>query len=147
MTAADRTGSGPVIDVRAIGTAAVVGLVLIVPVTIVRAALDRNLSDFDDSAWKGVLFTALLLSFLVAGTAGGRLAPRAPLSNGALGALGAVVLWLPIRLVIWLLRDDSQGLVRGDDAAFGPGQLLVAAVLAVALGMVGGILGARGRDA
>ena len=135
---------GPV-DARAVLGGAIAGLLLIVPVTIVRAALDRSLDDFDDSPWKGILFVALLLAFLAAGAYAGRLTPRAPLSNGALAALGAVVLWLPVRFVIWLVRDDSRGLFRGGEAAFSPGQLLAAGVFAVAMGMVGALVGGRGR--
>ena len=132
-----------VIDRRAVLRGAVLGLVVIVPITILRAGLDRSIDDFDDTAWPGILFVALLVAFAAAGVVGGRAAPRAPLSNGALAAFGAVVLWLPIRLVIWVVRDDSRGLVSGDEAALAPGQLLVAAVLAVALGMISGWLGAR----
>jgi hypothetical protein len=132
-----------VIDRRAVLRGAVFGLAVIVPITILRAGLDRSIDDFDDTAWPGILFVALLVAFAAAGVVGGRLVPQAPLSNGALAAFGAVVLWLPIRFVIWVVRDDSRGLVSGDEAALAPGQLLVAAVLAVALGMISGWLGAR----
>jgi hypothetical protein len=140
-------GTASAIDPRALARGALVGLAIIVPVTVLRAALDRALDDFDDSAWKGVLFVVILAAFLVAGWSTGRLAPSAPLSNGALAALGAIVLWLPIRLLIWFVRDDSRGLVSGEDAALSPGQLLGTAAFAAALGMLGGMLGARRAQA
>ena len=130
------------VDRRAVIRGALVGLALIVPVTAVGAILDRAVDDFDDTAGVGVLFVALLGCFAGAGWVASRRAGAAPLTNGALAALGALVLWLPIRVVIWLVRDDSRGLVRGDDAAL-PGQLLGIAVFATLLGMAGAVVAAR----
>jgi hypothetical protein len=57
------------------------------------------------------------------------------------------VVWLPLRLLIWLTRDDSQGLVSGNDPVFRPGQVFGFLVISTALGMLGGVLAARRRRA
>ena len=137
------TARAPVVDRIAVLTGALVGLAILVPVSVVRVILDREISDLDHSAWIVVLSIALLIGYVAAGAVGGRRAPNAPLSNGALAALGAVVLWLPIRVVIWLIREDKRGLFNGSKPALSPGQLFGAAVFAVALGALGGFLGTR----
>jgi hypothetical protein len=53
------------------------------------------------------------------------------------------VLWIPIRIVIWAVREDGRGLVSGNRAALGPGQLFGAFVIAAALAMLGALIGAR----
>jgi hypothetical protein len=137
------TAPAPVVDRIAVLTGALVGLAVLVPVSVVRVILDREISDLDHSAWIVVLSIALLVGYVLAGAVGGRRAPNAPLSNGALAALGAVVLWLPIRVVIWLIREDNRGLFNGSKPALSPGQLFGAAVFAVALGALGGFLSTR----
>ena len=47
-----------------------------------------------------------------------RAAPDAPLSNGIVAGVGAFVLWIPLRILIWVdPRHESQGLFSGT----GPG--------------------------
>ena len=70
-------------------------------------------------------------------------APDAPLTNGTLAGLGALVIWLPIRVVIWAAREDGRGLFSGHNAALPPGQLFGALVIAAGLGMVGGFVSER----
>ena len=73
----------------------------------------------------------------------GRLAPQAFLTNGALAGVGAFVLWIPVRIVIWLVRDEHRGLLSGHSPALRPGQLFGHLVIAAGLGMLGGFLGSR----
>jgi hypothetical protein len=124
---------------------ATAGLSVIVPVTILRAILDRDVTDFNNSAWVYPLFILLLAAYVLAGWVAGRGAPETPLTHGALAGLGSVVLWIPIRIVIWVVREQGRGLVSGNRAALPPSQVFGALVISVGLGMLGGIMGARRR--
>jgi hypothetical protein len=133
------------IDRPVILRGAAAGLSVIVPVTILRAILDRDVTDFNNSGWVYPLFILILAAYVLAGWVAGRGAPRTPLTHGALAGLGSVVLWIPIRIVIWVVREQGRGLVSGNRAALPPGQVFGALVISVGLGMLGGIAGARGR--
>ena len=124
---------------------ALLGLALVIPVTIVGALLDRAMDDFQDSGWRVLLALLIALAFVPAGAYAARLARDAPLTNGAIAGLGAFVLWLPLRLLIWVTRNGDQGLVSGHDPAFRPGQLFGFLVISTALGMLGGFLASRRR--
>ena len=130
-------------DWRAIVRGAVVGLAVIVPTTVLRVVLDRELRDFDDSGWIYPLFVLILVAYGLAGWVAGRARPDAPLSHGALAALGAFVLWIPIRIVIWAVREDGRALFSGDDAALSPGQVFGQLVIASAIGMLAAVVAAR----
>jgi hypothetical protein len=122
---------------------ALLGLALIIPITIIGAVLDRSLDDFEDSGWRILLALLIALAFVPAGAYAARLARAAPLTNGALAGLGAFAVWLPVRLLIWVTRDDDQGLVSGTDPVFRPGQIFGFLVISTALGMLGGYLASR----
>jgi len=122
---------------------AVVGLSVIVPVTILRVVVDHEVANPDRSAWVYPLFVLLLAGYAAGGYVAGRAAPDAPLTNGTLAGLGALVIWLPIRVVIWAAREDGRGLFGGHRAALPPGQLFGAFVIAAGIGMLGGFLGER----
>ena len=122
---------------------ALIGLAIIVPVTVVRVVLDREIADFDDSGWIYPLFVLILVGYGAAGWVAGRSRPDAPLAHGALAGLGVLVLWIPIRIVIWAVREDGRGLVSGDRAALGPGQLFGALVIAATLAMLGALVASR----
>jgi hypothetical protein len=140
--------SGPTtVDWPAIARGALLGLALIIPTTIVAAVLDRSIDDFEDSGWRVVLALLVILAFVPAGAYAGRLARDAPLTNGALAGLGAFVLWIPVRVLIWLTRDDNQGLVSGRDPVFRLGQVFGFLVISTALGMLGGAIAMRRRRA
>jgi hypothetical protein len=124
---------------------ALLGLALVIPITIVGAILDRAMDDFEDSGWRVLLALLIALAFVPAGAYAARLARVAPLTNGALAGLGAFVVWLPLRLLIWVTRSDDQGLVSGRDPVFRPGQLFGFLVISTALGMLGGFLASRRR--
>jgi hypothetical protein len=53
------------------------------------------------------------------------------------------VLWIPVRIAIWLVRDQHKGLFTGHSPALRPGQLFGQVVIAAGFGMLGGYLGAR----
>lgn len=130
----------------AVGRGALLGLALIIPTTIVGAVLDRSIDDFEDSGWRVLLALLVALAFVPAGAYAARLARDAPLTNGALAGLGAFVLWVPVRVLIWLTRDDNQGLVSGRDPVFRPGQVFGFLVISTALGMLGGTVAMRRRE-
>jgi hypothetical protein len=122
---------------------ALLGAGLILLVSLAGALVDRAVDDFDDSAWPVTIFLGILVAYLAAGWGAGRQAVGSPLTNGALAGLGAFAVWVPVRTVIWAVRDDSRGLVAGDDAVFSLGGVFANLVFAAALGMVGALLGAR----
>lgn len=133
------------VDWRIVLGGALCGLAVIVPVTVARVVLDREMRDFDGSGWKYPLFVLILVAYFVAGWLVGRARPDMPLTHGALAGLGAFALWIPIRIVIWALREDGRGLFTGDNAALAPGQVLGAFVIAAGLAMLGGWIGRRSR--
>jgi hypothetical protein len=134
-----------VINWPAIARGALLGLALIIPVTIVDAVLDRSVDNFDDSGWRVLLALLVMAAFVPAGGYAARLARHAHLTNGALAGLGALVVWIAVRLLIWLTRDDNRGLVSGRDPVFRLGQVFGLLVISTALGMVGGYLASRRR--
>jgi membrane protease YdiL (CAAX protease family) len=131
------------VDCAAVARGALFGLALIIPVTIVGAVLDRRIHDFEDSGWRVLLALLIVVAFVPAGAFAARLARDAPLTNGALAGLGAFLTWVPVRLLIWLTRDDDQGLVSGRDPVLRPGQIFGLLVISTALGMLGGFVAAR----
>ncbi|MGH9027531.1 MAG: hypothetical protein ACRDWD_15655 [Acidimicrobiia bacterium] len=135
------------VDRDALVAGAATGLVLIALLSAVRALVDNQVDDFDDRAWIALFAVAQLLIYIVAGAVAGARMPRAPLSNGGLASLLAVVVWIPLRIAVWLVRDETRGLFSGKDPVFEAGPVFIALVLAFALGVVGGALGARAAHA
>ena len=131
------------LDRHAVLYGAVVGLAILVAASVVDAILDRNVTEYDDSGWRSVLFVVVLVGYFAAGLLAGRRAPSGALSNGALAGTFSFVLWVPVRMIIWVVRDEHEQLFTGADPVFKPGQLFGHLVIASALGMLGGILGAR----
>ena len=132
-----------VLDRHAVTRGAAVGLLLFVPVTTLRAIVDHNVDDFRHSGWAPLFAIALLAVYAVSGYVAARAAPDAPLSNAMLAAIGAFVLWIPVRIVIWAIRDTSQGLLAGKDPVFTAGGILAQFVFAAALGAFGSWLSQR----
>ena len=132
-----------VVDWRAVGRGALLGLLVLVAASVVEALLDRNVDSFRDSGWIYPLFVVILFGYGLGGWQAGRLAPGAGLSNGALAGMGAFVLWIPVRIVIWLIRDEDRGLFTGHSPALRPGQLFGHLVIAAGLGLFGGYMATR----
>jgi hypothetical protein len=131
------------VDGRTVLRGALVGLAVLVAASVVEAILDRNIDNFDDTGWIYPLFVVVLCGYGLGGWQAGRLVPDAALTNGSLAGLGAFVLWVPVRIVIWLVRDENRGLFTGHSPALRPGQLVGHLLIAASLGMLGGYLGAR----
>ncbi len=140
------TGTRATVDWPAVARGALLGLALIIPVTILGAILDRSIDNFEDSGWRVLLALLIVAAFVPAGGYAARLAREAPLTNGALAGLGAFAVWVPVRVLIWLTRDDNQGLVSGRDPVFRLGQVFGFLVISTALGMLGGFIAARRQD-
>ena len=138
-----RVNERPLVDGTAVLRGAIAGLVVIVPVTVVRALVSHGVHDFDHSAWAVPFFFAILVAYAVGGWVAGRSVPNAPLSNGALAGLGSVVLWLPLRIAIWAIRNDHRGLFTGTHPTMTVAQVFGALVLAAAFGILGSLLAAR----
>jgi len=122
---------------------AMVGLCVLVVASVVEAILDRNMDNFKDSGWIYPLFVVVLVGYALSGYVTGRAVPDSPLTNGTLAGLFAFVLWIPVRIVIWLARDERKGLFTGHSPAIRPGQILGHLVIAAGLGLLGGWLGGR----
>jgi len=108
------------LEARAVLRGVAVGLALIVPVSIVRAVVQRHVTDLSSSAWIYPLSILVLVAYAAAGVAAARAARQAPVLHGAVAGLATVVAWLPVRVVIWAVREQGRGLVSGDRAALPP---------------------------
>ena len=136
------------VDWRAIARGALAGLGVVIAVALLSAILDHEITDFDDSGWQYPLFVLVLVAYGLAGWVGQWSCVRrgtvgTPLTVGALSGLGVLACWLPIRVLIWVARDESRGLFTGDDPALRPGQIFGHIVIAAGLGMLGAFLASR----
>ena len=138
MVAARRALEG-----RAVARGAAVGLAVIVPVTIARAIVERHVNDVSTSAWIYPLSILVLVAYAAAGLVAARSAQHAPVLQGAAAGLAVVVAWLPIRVVVWAVRENGRGLVSGDRAALPPADVLGALALGLVVGMLGAVVGVR----
>jgi hypothetical protein len=144
-TVGDRAGGRRGPDWASVLGGATAGLAVLVPVTIVRVVVDRSITDFDHSAWIYPLSVLVLVAYGLAGAVGARGATRAPRWTGAVAGLGTVLGWIPIRAVIWAIRDSGRALLVGTRPVLPPGQLAGALVLGLVVGWVGALLGTLGR--
>jgi hypothetical protein len=133
----------PLVDRHAAWRGALVGLGVLVVVSVIEAILDHNLNDFKHSGWVYPLFVAILFGYGLGGYQAGRAAPDGALTNGTIAGVGAFVLWIPVRIGIWLVRDENKGLFTGHSPALRPGQLFGQLVIAAGFGMLGGYMGSR----
>ncbi len=136
-------GERPLVQWRAVFVGALVGLGILVVFSVISVVLDHYLADFDNSGWIYPLFVGVLVGYAVGGFVAGRASPEGPLTNGTLAGLGAFVLWVPLRILIWVVRDEDKGLFAGHSAVLRPGQIFGHLVIAAGLGLFGGWLGAR----
>ena len=135
--------SGRVLSWPAIARGGLVTLVLLFTASVAQSIVDHNVTDFEHSGWIYPFFVAVLLSYAYGGSFAGASAPEAPLSNGALAGIAGFVAWLPLRIAIWLVRDEHRGIFTGTSPILRPGQIFGHIVIAAGLGMLGGLLGAR----
>jgi hypothetical protein len=141
----ERAGGGWAPDWPSVLRGATAGLAVLVPVTVLRVVLERSVTDFDHSAWIYPLSVLVLGAYGLAGAVAARGATRAPRWTGALAGLSSVVAWVPIRVIIWGIRDSGRALFVGARPVLPPGQLTGALALGLLGGVVGGLLGARRR--
>jgi hypothetical protein len=134
---------GFALDWRAVGQGALVGLLVVVPVSIVQEIVLA-----DDCGGGGKLFAfflAILAGFFLAGRRAAQLAGSSPYTHGALGGLGTLALWIPLRLAKNLLFGG--GLVSsecGEHTVVGVlVSIVTVALLAMSLGILGGLLTSR----
>lgn len=132
-----------VIDRAAVARGAAVGLLLFVPLSAVRVVIDRGVDDFDHSGWAPAFAIALFVVYTAAGFVAARMADEAPFSNGMLAAIGAFVGWIPIRILIWAVRDSNQGLFTGRNPALTVGGIFGQLVFAAFFGVIGGYVASR----
>jgi putative membrane protein (TIGR04086 family) len=123
-----------VIDLTALRRGVIAGSVLVLPVSLLGALLNHE-RHHGNSGWLVVAFILILYGYATAGYGAARTRPEAPLAHGILAGLGAFVVWLIVSLVVRLARGEHLG--------FGVVDVVSNALLAVALGAVGGLLAAR----
>ncbi len=132
-----------IVDWAAIAQGAVIGLGVLVAASLVDALLSHNIDNYDQSGWRYPLFVVVLVGYFIAGFVAGRRAPSGALTNGAIAGVLAFALWVPVRILIWVARDENKALFTGATPVFKPGQIFGHLVIASALGMLGGTLGSR----
>ena len=138
-------------DRLAVATGGAAGLLVLVLAAITWAVGGRTISGFDRSGWPLVLFLVVLAGYVVAGWVTQRrsFATDSPLIHGAAAGAVAFAAWIPLRIVIWAVRDEHRGLITGHDPALRIGQVFAQVLFAVTFGMLGAVLArrsARRRD-
>jgi hypothetical protein len=133
------------LDWRAIGQGALAGLLVIVPVSILQELV--LVDDCGGGAELFAFFVAILAGFFLAGWRAAQLSGSSPQTHGALGGLGTLALWIPIRFARNLLMGGS--LVTGECGERTVVGVLVSivtvALLAMSFGILGGLVGTRRR--
>lgn len=135
-------------DWVAVFTGAGAGLGVVIVAAVLHAILGHNVSNLDDSGWVLPLFVLVLFGYGLAGwiaqcAAASRASGGSPLTHGALAGIGVLVIWFPLRVLIWIARDEDRGLFTGNGAALRPGQIFGHIVIAAGLGMLGAYVAAR----
>jgi len=115
---------------RAVVAGAIAGLVVIVVLALALNIVTNGPPEDWSGGWLAVAVVGFLGSCLLAGYRSAIRAPGLAYSHGALGALGAVLLWT----VISLVRDA----VTSHTPKWGG--IFMSALFAVSLGIVGGAL-------
>jgi hypothetical protein len=130
-------------DPGALLRGALVGVAVIAPVSLADIVLSA-VDGLDEEVWVFSLFAIILGAFFLAGYQAARAAQAAPYTHGALGALGAFALWLPLRVVTRAVIGERL-LGRAGDGAFDVLLAVVTvALLAMSFGILGGLVASRG---
>lgn len=120
----------------AVWRGSVLGLAIVVPLAIVLAFVERVLDRSSlRTGIESVIVVLLFAGYFTAGFRAGRTEPSAPLTNGILAAVGTLVVWIPVYVLIVL--------ARGDDLNLRAGTVFAQALVAAFLGMLGGWLASR----
>ena len=135
--------SSSVVDRSAAARGAAIGVLLFVPLSAARVVIDRHVKDFDHSGWAPAFALALFAVYVVSGFVAARMASDAPYSNGMAGAIGAFMAWIPIRILIWAVRDSAQPLFSGPSPALTVGGIFGQLTFAAFFGVIGGYVASR----
>ncbi len=98
----------PKIDWSIVKTAALSGLVLLVPLALLNQWI---ISEESTNFAKLGFFGAFMVAFAAAGYGGGKLAPHAPMAHGAFGAAGSYVVIQTFGVIRRLLAGDPINFV------------------------------------
>jgi hypothetical protein len=98
---------GDLVQPRAVAIGAGIALAIGVPAAILAQVLDEAGTVDDDSSWLLVLFGVILLGMGIGGYVAATRRLDAPLTNGALAALGAYLLVQAIGAIRLLLAGDE----------------------------------------
>jgi hypothetical protein len=121
------------LDSRAVGTGAIVALLITVPAGFVGGATSPN------SSWHGLTIALALIGFGVGGAIAGRSSTQRYLTAGAAAGFVAVVAYLVIGIVARQVTDHH------DQQTSLVASLVFTTLLAMCCGMVGAELGSRWR--
>jgi hypothetical protein len=122
---------------------AVAGTVVVAVTSAIGLLLDHNVDNFDSSPWVPILAVALLAAFVAAGFVGAR-GSSVPVSTGSLAGLGAYLIWLVVRVLVYLARESAdKDLFGGHHPVFTVWSLIAWFVIAMVLGTIGARIGAR----
>lgn len=131
------------LDVGAVGQGAVLGLLVIAPVSLADIALSA-VDGLDEGVWVFFLFALILGAFFLAGHRAALRADGAPYTHGALGALAAFALWLPLRVATRALIGERLLGREGDAALDVVMAVATVALLSMSFGILGGLVASRG---
>lgn len=107
----------PPLSWPAVGRGVLAGVWLLAVVLVAQLILLIG-SDDPSDAWAWILLALLLWGFARSGGRAARLAGERPITHGTLAALGLLVAWIPLRLIIGI-AGDSDNPVAGIGAAIG----------------------------
>jgi len=128
----------PRISPGAAASGAIVAFVAVVLVATARSVLAHAFPTFDDSACLAVLYLVVVGAYVAAGWVAVRRSPAvAPVVVGPVATVAAVVAWIPVRVLIWVARDEHRSLLGGHDPALPIGPVVVNLIVAAAAGALG----------
>ena len=137
-----RTPEGIDVDISAIGKGALVGLLVVTPVGLADIVLSA-VDGLDEGGLVFPLVMVILAGFFSAGYRGAREAVGSPYTHGALAALAAFALWIPLRMAARALVGE-QLIGREGDAALDVVEVIATtALLSLSFGILGGIVASR----
>lgn len=131
------------IDLKSVCRGALFGLLIIAPVTVLSALVERNVDGLASSIRACVLVIGILSAYTVAGWTAAKRGTGAPLSNGLLAGMAAFAGWVVIRILIWLVREQHNNLFTGPDRVINLPSIFVGLVVAALFGLIGGLISAR----
>jgi drug/metabolite transporter (DMT)-like permease len=136
-----------VVDRGAVARGALAGGAILGVVAVAILVTQDHVAHFTTSGWANLFKVFLLAAYFVAGWVAGKRAVDSPMTNGLLAGGGAMVLYIPLRIVIWLVRDEGKPLISGHDPALPLGSVVLGIMVGAVIGLFGAILAARSQRA